>query len=325
MTQYQRSQATRAATWTVAITAAHFVVGTRSPSLHWLHIVLAGFYLVPVMIAAVTFERPGGLLASAGVCLAYLAHLLWSWSDAPMANPDQYAWLGVYPVVGITSGQLVHTANFRKHQRDEVIARSRHSELVNGLAGLMAAVGARDAATVSHSQRVAAVATAIAERLGFDEETVSRLRLAALVHDIGKAGIPDAVLFKHGPLDTEQRETMREHVEIAVSMLRHIPGTEEIARLVAQHHECPDGSGYPHGLAQDEIDPAAAVLRVADVFVALTEPRPYHKAMSSERAFGEMASLVGTKLDACAFEALEHLYRNSPESIAEHAPKGGLA
>lgn len=325
MSPEQRSQAINAGAWIAVVTLLHFLIGTRSPSLHWLHIVLAGLYIVPVVTAAIAFGWLGGLLSSLAVSLVYLAHLLWSWSGSPMANADQYGWLGVYPVIGLTSGHLVHTANLRKRQRDEVIARSRHAELINGLAGLLAAVGARDAATVSHSQRVAAVATALAESLGYENEAVGRIRLAALTHDIGKAGIPDAVLFKHGPLDPEQRKTMRKHVEIAVSMLRQIPGTEEIARLVAQHHECPDGSGYPGALTHEEIDPAAAVLRVADVFAALTEPRPYHEAMSSERALDEMTSLVGTGLDARTFEALEHLHRNSPESIAEHAPQGGLA
>ena len=79
------------------------------------------------------------------------------------------------------------------------------------------------------------------------------------------------------------------------------------------------------GLTQEEIHPLAAVLHVADIFVALTEPRPYHEAMSSEQAIDEMASLVGTGLDPRAFEALQHLHRHSPESITEHAQPGELA
>lgn len=325
MNAYQRSQVVSAFAWTVAITAGHFVTGTGSHLLHGLHILLASLYLVPIIIAAVAFGRPGGLFSAAGVSAAYLAHLFWSWNDSPLANADQYAWIVVYPVVGVVLGHLVNQSDSRKREYDEVIARSRHAEMLNGLGGLLAVVGARDASTVTHSQRVAAVATAIAERLGYPAEAVTRIRLAALVHDVGKAGIPDAILFKHGPLDVGQRETMREHVELAVSMLQHIPGTEAISHLVAQHHECPDGSGYPHGLEHDEIDPAAAVLRVADVFVALTEPRPYHEAISSEQAIEAMVPSVGTGFDTRAFEALVHLQRETPMSPAGPPQKGGLA
>ena len=90
---------------------------------------------------------------------------------------------------------------------------------------------------------------------------------------------------------------MREHVDIAVGMLGEIPGTQAIARLVSQHHECPDGTGYPRGLAAEDIDPAAAVLRVADVFAALTEARPYHEVMSASEALHAMEALRGAKLD----------------------------
>lgn len=322
MSSEQRRHFFSAGIWIFAITMLHFLITTQSPSLHWLHIVLSGLYIVPVVSAAIAFGWVGGLLSSCAVSVAYLGHLLWSWSDSPMANPDQFGWLGVYPVIGLIAGRLVHTANVRKRQRDEVIARTRHAELINGLAGLLAAVNARDSSTVSHSRRVADVATSLAQHIGYEADAVGCIRLAALAHDIGKAGIPDAVLFKHGPLDTEQRKTMREHVQIAVKMLDQIPGTEQISRLVAQHHECPDGSGYPQGLTQEEIHPLAAVLHVADIFVALTEPRSYHEAMSSEQALDEMASLVGTGLDPRAFEALEHLHRHSPESITEHAQQG---
>ncbi len=317
MSSSQKTQLLRAVAWTVVITAMHFAIGTRSPSLHWLHILLAGMYLIPIMIASVTFERRGGLLATVGVSLAYLAHLLWSWGDSPMANLDQYAWFGVYPVVGVVSGHLVHTANFRKKQRDEVIARSQHAETINGITGLLTAVSVRDAATVSHSRRVAEIATSIGTALGYEEQVLSNLRLAALVHDIGKAGIADAILFKHGPLDKDQMDAMREHVDIAVTMLREIPGTDEIARLVAQHHECPDGTGYPRGLKAEDSDPVAAVLRVADVFTALTESRPYHEAMSEANALHEMEDLVGTKVDGTVFSALRSVLSNTRGATSE--------
>lgn len=117
-----------AAVWAVVIAAAHFALGTRTHSIHGLHILLAGLFMVPILKSAVAFERRGGLIAAAVVSVLYLAHILWSWRDSPMANPDQYAMIGVYFVVGISAGRLVKTANFRKWQRDEVIRRSVRTE-----------------------------------------------------------------------------------------------------------------------------------------------------------------------------------------------------
>ncbi len=289
---------------TVVITLLHFLITTQSHGLHWIHIALAGAYLIPVLVAAVAYERIGGFLSAMGVSLLYLLHLLWSWRDSPMANPDQFAWLVVYPIVGVVTGHLVSVDNKHRRRHDELLEQSRHSELINGITGLLTAVEVRDTATVEHSHRVAEMSKQIGEELGFDAKTVSNLFLASLVHDIGKVGIPDAILFHHGRLNDKQMAEMREHVELAVTMLLEIPGTDDIAKLVAQHHESPDGSGYPHGLMADEIDPAAAVLRVADIFTAITEDRVYHDAMSIDEAIDAMKKLDGDQLDTMAFRAL---------------------
>jgi hypothetical protein len=95
---------------------------------HGLHIVLAGLFLVPVILAAAAMERRGGFIAAAVVSVAYLTHLLWSWRGSALVNADQFAWPLVYAVVGLTTGHLVHTANFRKWQRDEVIRREHEEE-----------------------------------------------------------------------------------------------------------------------------------------------------------------------------------------------------
>jgi K+-sensing histidine kinase KdpD len=117
-----------AVVWASVIAAVHFTLGTRTHSFHGLHILLAGLFMVPVLKAAVAFELRGGLIAATAVSVLYLAHILWSWRHSPMANPDQYAMIGVYFVVGISAGYLVKSANFRKWQRDEVIRRSQRTE-----------------------------------------------------------------------------------------------------------------------------------------------------------------------------------------------------
>ncbi|QYU66432.1 HD domain-containing protein [Leptolyngbya sp. 15MV] len=287
------SQLRSAFVWTVVLTVVHFALGTRTHAVHGLHIALAGLFMVPVIIAT-----------AAAISGIYLLHLLLNWRNSPLSNPDQFAWPVVYVVVGLTAGQLVHTANYRKWQRDEVISKSQRTEMVQGLTGLLTALGVRDAATLAHSRRVAAIAVRLGEHMGLDRGAVSNLRLAGLVHDIGKAGVPDDILFKDGRLSEEQTVVMRSHVDLAVSMLRAIPGTDAIARIVSQHHECPDGSGYPRGLLADAVDPAASILRVADVYAALTEPRPYHTPADTNTAIAAMSALSGSKIDATAFAAL---------------------
>lgn len=317
MSTQQESQVRSVVVWVIAIAALHFAFGTQTHLVHGVHILLAGLFLVPVFMAAMAFERYGALIAAAVVSILYLIHLRWTWRDSPMANADQYAWLGIYPIVGLVAGQLVQTANLRKRERDQIILDARHSEMINGLTGLLMAVSVRDDDTVSHCRRVAEIATAIGRQLGHDARTLSDLRLAALVHDVGKVGIPDAILFKHGRLDDSQMSKMREHVNLAVSMLRAFPGTDSIARLVEQHHECPDGSGYPNGLTQAAIDPAAAILRVADIYAALTEARPYHDAMAPSQALHEMSALVDAKIDSIAFSSLCEVAPLVPEIESE--------
>lgn len=328
------SQLRSAAVWTAVIVALHFALGTRTHAVHGLHILLAGLFMVPVLKAAVAFEVRGGAIAAAAVGTLYLAHVLWSWRDSALANADQYAMIGVYFVVGLSAGHLVKTANFRKWQRDEVIRRSGQTEMVQGLTGLLTALAVRDADTLAHSRRVASVAVKIGSHMGLDHDTLVRLRLAALVHDIGKTGLPDDILYKNGKLTEEQTVLMRNHVDIAVGMLRPIRGTEEIAKIVAMHHECPDGAGYPRGVVGEAIIPEARILRVADVFVALTEPRTYHDALAAPDAVAKMEEWTDRQIDGKAFGALKavihgshgHSVLEDPEAApaAPAMPAGGM-
>ena len=109
--------------WIAVLAIAHFALGTRTHAVHGLHILLGGFFLVPILIAAGAFATRGALLAALAASVVYAAHLLWSWRDSPLANADQYGMIGVYFVVAIAAGRLVAVANWRKDQRDEVIRR----------------------------------------------------------------------------------------------------------------------------------------------------------------------------------------------------------
>lgn len=121
----ERTHASRlAAIFIVVLGAAHFALGTRTHAVHGLHVVLAGLFLIPILIAAQAFAVRGALLAALVSGGVYLTHLLWSWRDSPMANADQFGMIGIYFVVAVAAGRLVRVAEWRKSQRDEIIRRS---------------------------------------------------------------------------------------------------------------------------------------------------------------------------------------------------------
>ena len=122
----------RIAIWIAVLGITHFVLGIHTHAMHGLHILLAGLFLVPILIAAQAFGIRGGLLAALAAGVMYAAHLLWSWRDSPLANADQYGMIGVYFVVAIAAGRLVAVANWRKDQRDEVIRRENRTHAGEG-------------------------------------------------------------------------------------------------------------------------------------------------------------------------------------------------
>ena len=163
----------------------------------------------------------------------------------------------------------------------------------------------RDGNTGDHVERVANIAVLIAEGLGLDAAIRQNIYLAAPLHDIGKIGIPDAILQKPGKLTAAEIEQMRLHVPIGVDILRK--STTELAQvataIIKGHHEKWDGSGYPDGLAGEAIPIEARIVAVADVFDALCSDRPYKSAWTTERAFSEILSCSGTHFDPACVRA----------------------
>ncbi|MPM66787.1 hypothetical protein SDC9_113698 [bioreactor metagenome] len=149
---------------------------------------------------------------------------------------------------------------------------------------LTAAIEAKDAYTEGHSQRVGAYATRIADKMGLSARRIQRLKTAAVFHDIGKIGIPDAILLKSGPLNEEEWKQVRAHPEIGVNILRNIDTYEDINEVVLHHHERYDGMGYPSGTVGDALSLDAYILAAADTYDAITSDRPYRRGMSPQRA-----------------------------------------
>ncbi|MBI5231695.1 MAG: HD domain-containing protein [Coriobacteriales bacterium] len=162
---------------------------------------------------------------------------------------------------------------------------------------LAAAIDAKDAYTRGHSDRVAAYAVAIAERLGLPAEQRLALEMAAYLHDIGKIGIPEGILRKAGKLEDAEMAQMRHHPLIGASILKPVAFPWSITPIVRHHHEAWDGSGYPAGLKEEEIPLSARILTVADSYEAMVSDRPYRKGRDPRLALGELKRCAGTQFD----------------------------
>ncbi len=178
------------------------------------------------------------------------------------------------------------------------------------IAALSRSVEARDPYTGGHERRVSAMATAMAERMGLDETSTRCIRIAGMLHDIGKIVVPAEILAKPGRLSGVEFSLIKAHPQAAFDILESIEFSCPVAQTVLQHHERLDGSGYPAGLSGGEILPEARVLAVADVVEAMSNHRPYRAALPLDATLKELEEGAGTRYDAAACEAAISLLRD---------------
>jgi putative nucleotidyltransferase with HDIG domain len=193
---------------------------------------------------------------------------------------------------------------------DHVVAvdEARLDQVADGFASV---VDAKSPWTHEHCTRVCAIALGIAGMMGFDDAVSQELRRAALLHDLGKLSISNRILDKPGPLTDAERARFREHPLLGEQILGRVPSLRPLAAVASAHHERLDGSGYPRGLAGDELTMPMRVLAVADVYEALVSERPYRPAHSSAEALELMRADVPQRLDPEAFAALEAFLGNN--------------
>lgn len=191
---------------------------------------------------------------------------------------------------------------------------------VSTIAALAAAIDAKDRYTHGHSQHVAEYAQTIAETLKLSSDEVRAIRYAALLHDIGKIGISEAILNKEGRLVQIEQEVMQLHPLLGANILKPIPFLSSVIPFVLHHHETYDGRGYPSGLAGEEIPLGARILAVADAFEAMTSGRPYRSEMDVEDALAELWRCAGRQFDAKVVETFLRIMTNNPE-LAERAKR----
>jgi putative nucleotidyltransferase with HDIG domain len=187
---------------------------------------------------------------------------------------------------------------------------------LGAIRALAAALDARDPYTAGHSERVSALSVEMGKTLDISEQELSVLRLGALLHDIGKIGVPDEVLRKPDALTPSEFELIRAHPVIGARILRTIPFLTPHLPIVELHHERPDGQGYPYGLAGDAIPLAARIVHVADAFDAMTTARAYRPGRLPHEAIAELQRCAGTAFDSASVNALAEALPRLPAAFA---------
>jgi response regulator RpfG family c-di-GMP phosphodiesterase len=185
------------------------------------------------------------------------------------------------------------------------------------LHALVQALDAREHETSDHSQRVVRYTLAIAERVGVPAAQLADMGRGALLHDIGKIGVPDAVLLKEGPLTTAEWKEMRLHPQMGWKMIKSIPFLQAASDIVLSHQERFDGSGYPRGLRGEAIPIGARIFAVADTFDAMTSDRPYRKGTTFAKAREEIARCAGTQFEKRCVEGFLSIDEAGLQALAK--------
>jgi len=184
------------------------------------------------------------------------------------------------------------------------------------LTSLVQAIDGKDPHTVNHSQRVSNYSAQIAQEMDLPEKQVEEIRLAALLHDIGKVGVPEVILQKTGTLSPEEWDEMQKHIDYGARLLEPFAAAKNIREMVLHHHEFFDGSGYPDGLEGDEIPVGARIIAIAEAFDTITTERSYKRARPAEQALAEIERCAGFQFDPKLVAALVEVLRRQPRPNA---------
>jgi len=254
------------------------------------HELIRKLYFFPILLSASWFGARGAAASTAVATVACIGLLGGSWPADLGGQTGRLGEAGVFWLVGLLSASFFDQQ--RKHSHEVESANE------NTLIALASALDMREHNTGVHSLRVADYTVRLAEEMGIrDRSFLEMLWKGALLHDVGKIGIPDSVLLKPGPLSEGEWEVMRRHPEIGCSMLRKIPFLQESSEIVLRHHERFDGSGYPGAIAGEAIPLGARIFTVVDAYDALTTDRVYHGAAFHAEGVLELRQGAGSHFD----------------------------
>ena len=204
-----------------------------------------------------------------------------------------------------TSGiaELLATGSLRIKELEEQIAATRTTIICS----LNQLLDLKDLNTGVHSTRLAEWAMHVARELGTDDRYLSDIETAALLHDIGKIGIPDAILNKPGKLSTEEYDLLKKHPEFGWGAMRHLPQMERASLFILHHHENFDGRGYPAGLSELDIPIGARIVSVIDAFDAMVSDRPYRKGLPFQEAIRRLNEASGSQFDPAVVQCFTRI------------------
>lgn len=220
----------------------------------------------------------------------------------------------LFPVEVCSATVVVDGQTLRLDSVRDITARKEHdaaqARMLQAVINVIGHVSeSRDPYTTGHERRVAELATAIAVEMGLPEAEVTDIRLAGLIHDIGKVSVPAEILSVAGQLSSIEFEIVKDHSQAGWEILSSAGMDEKIAELVHQHHERCDGSGYPRELRGDQLLMGAKIMMVADVVEAMSSPRPHRPALGVEPALAEIVDSAGTRYDPVVAAACVRLFR----------------
>ncbi len=273
-----------------AVSILHFLTPAGPHSWRWLHVLYEKLYYVPLLVAAAFLGVRATLLTALAVSIVFAAHVLRDWRGVPLLHADQFGEIVSAWVIAVTASFL-----FRRERRALARESLAHEET---LGALVSSLDLREHETALHSRRVREYTLLLAERMGIrDQAALLNMKLGALLHDVGKIGIPDDVLRKPSGLSEDEASTVRRHPVLGASLIEGMEFLGGARQIVRSHHERFDGRGYPDGLSNGRIPLAARIFAVADVLDALTADRPYRAALSFAEAAAVIAAGSGTQFD----------------------------
>ena len=225
-------------------------------------------------------------------------------SKRPLVQSDISLLIGIASIIGIAI-------------RNTELIETKERQFRSILEVLAASIDARDPLTSGHSALVTEYAVGICKELQLDSPYCEMIRVAALLHDYGKIGVPDSILNKPGRLTSKEYEVVKTHAAKTKAILERVnfEGVyKEVPVIAGAHHERYDGKGYPEGLSGDDIPLGARILAAADFFEAITAKRHYHQPMSPEQAFALMRAKTNTHFDAAIVDALIRSLQRKPDT-----------
>ena len=285
---------------------------------------LAGRFGGDEILVVLTNTDTEGAIAQAGRLLDAANAITWIAPDGTDVPVSLSVGVAAFPGHATELNELLAYADANLYVVKE---RGRRSVSAGGAAGaagptgygfgmldsLITALQEKDQYTRRHSEEVASLAVKMAEALSLDDRTLRAIRIAGLLHDVGKTGIPASLLMRPGHLTDQESDLVRRHVDIGLALIRDVPELDEVLAAVGGHHEHIDGSGYPRGIRGDRIPLTGRILAVADAYSAMMSFRPYRRGMTQEEAEQELRTMAGVTLDERLVEVFFSVCLPRPE------------